>query len=48
MIDAEAWLVTNSRSWFKELKLLVSEDRLSVNPKRHSVILPVQSSYSVF
>jgi len=46
-------VLTSSESllqMFRQLKetVLVSEDRLSVNLKRHSVILPVQSSHAVF
>jgi hypothetical protein len=48
IIDGRTRFVTNRRNRFKELTVLVSEDRLSVNPKRHSVILPGQSSYAVF
>jgi hypothetical protein len=46
-IDGEPGFVTNNGRQFMKLTVLVSEDRLSVNPKRHSVILPEQSAHLV-
>ena len=47
LLTAEFGLLQIAAS-VQRTKVLVSEDRLSVNPKRHSVILPVQSSHAVF
>jgi len=48
VVDGAAGFVTNGGVRSKNQAVLVSEDRLSVNLKRHSVILPVQSSHAVF
>ena len=47
VVDGGVRFVTNSGVGSKK-SVLVSEDRLSVNPKRHSAILPVQSCHAVF
>jgi hypothetical protein len=46
-IDERYEFATNSGSQLKQT-VMVSEDRLSVNLKRHSVILPMQSSTRFF
>ena len=47
VVDERQEFVTNSGSQLKET-VLVSEDRLSVNLKRHSETLPAQSSTQFF
>jgi len=49
VLTAKNGLFMNGDRQVKKPTTLVSEDRLSeVNLKRHSVILPVQSSHAVF
>ena len=47
LLTARTTLRQSDLRRFKERTVLVSEDRLSVNLKRHSVFLPVRASHGV-